>query len=376
MSKVPKDPHILNLRKLTVLGGVYHVNYLHQPPQPQEFASVPNLSITRLYLPKELQHVDFFAEYEPPAATDPNVRKQPEQIEEEMRKQEEALDGLIFIDLTWPQHVIFLELPIVCIWIEEDKCWTKKYVHDLKHNEEKGTLSFMTQCFGIFGLATLRYANLPFQAWDIKPESDGSITFNITTAIIILEFNIKNGLMCISQLQNSPNKALLDQIGKYVKLHVIKKMLKKTGIDIFPEHDAYCYVDGSCEKYWPMEKHLYSNMSLICGVFNFAWSRWNASQGKKTIVIQIREYAPEKTKQRPHSILLVSPVKTCYINCTEVSQVFCNEPVEGLKFSADLYTLMKSTTGIFVRKKIESYSKQNICAVYEFLIATRIISFS
>ncbi|CAG9853528.1 unnamed protein product [Phyllotreta striolata] len=366
----------MNLRKYTILGGVFHVNYLHQPSQPQELASVPNLRITRSFLPNELQHVDFFESYDPPAPTDPNVRKQPEQIEEEMRKQEEALDRLIAIDLTWPQHVIFLELPIVCVWMEKEKHWTKRYVHDLKHNEDKGTMSLKTQVFGIFGLATLRYANLPFQAWDVKPESNGSVTINITTAIIILEFNVKDGLVCISQLQNSPNRALLDQIGKYVKLHRVKKMLKNAGIDIFPEHDGYCYVDGSCEKHWPTEKHLYSNMAILSGVFNFSWSRWNASQGRRNIVVQMREYAPDRSKQKTHLLVLVNPMKAYYIDCTEVSQAFVDKPVEGSKFCADLLNLVRSTTGIFIRKKVESYSKINVYAVYEFLVATRVVSFS
>jgi hypothetical protein len=67
--------------------------------------------------------------------------------------------------------VIFLELPMVCYWDDERRVWSKSEVHDLKHNEEKGQLSFRTRKGGVFALATYRYANLPYQAWELRPEA-------------------------------------------------------------------------------------------------------------------------------------------------------------------------------------------------------------
>ncbi|XP_057651081.1 dynein axonemal intermediate chain 7-like [Diorhabda carinulata] len=367
--------NVVNLRKYVILGGVYHINLLHQPPQPQDYV-ILDLNITRLFVPKQLEHVDFFTSYTPPVPSDPDVRKAPEELEEEMKKNEEALDSLIYISLTWPKHVIFLELPIVCIWDDKEKYWTNKYIHDLKHNEEKGTLSFRSQVFGIFGLASLKYSNLPYQAWEIKPEENGSINISITSAILIFEFKIQDGKICLIWVQNSPNDALKSYIGKYMKLYTLKKVLKETGINIFPEHDAFCYVEGCCEKQWPMEKNLYCNMAALSGCFNFAWSRWNLTLGRRSIVLLMREYSFDKSKQKNYSTLLVTPTNSTIINCTEVSQEFSDEPVESIKFSADLYNLMKTISGIAVRKKVGEFSKLNIYTVSEFLIATRILSFS
>lgn len=72
---------------------------------------------------------------------------------------------------SWPDHVIFLELPMVCFWDVEKSHWSKSEVHDLKHNEEKGQLTFRTRKGGTFALAVYRYANLPYQAWEIRPEA-------------------------------------------------------------------------------------------------------------------------------------------------------------------------------------------------------------
>ncbi|KAJ8935184.1 hypothetical protein NQ314_012940, partial [Rhamnusium bicolor] len=202
----------------------------------------------------------------------------------------------------WPTHVIFIELPIVYHWDEEEKFWSKKDIHDLKHNEEKGTLSFRTGAFGTFGLAALRFTNLPFQAWELKPELDGSVTFQLTAAIVMIEFNVKGGRVCINLVQNCPSKALKPIIGVYLKLY--------------------------------------------------------------------------KLKRKNYSMLLVTPLKTTFVDCTEVSQVFSEDDIEGLKFSADLWNLLKITTSITVRKKIQSASQDVVYALAELLIATRVLSYS
>ncbi|KAL1500843.1 hypothetical protein ABEB36_006270 [Hypothenemus hampei] len=372
--------HVINLRKYVILGGVFHLNLLAQPPQPQDFVTM-EMTITALSLPKQLKVLPFKVVYTPyippePTESSTSIRKLPEELEEELKKQEEELDKLIFINLKWPQHVIFLELPIVCRWDEETQLWSNKEIHDVKHNEDKCMISFRTGVFGIYGLATCKYSNLPFQAYDIKPEADESITVQLTAAILMMEFNIKDGMIAITQLQNSPNMTLQNTVGKYVKLHKLKTMMKEAGIDIFPAFDSFCYIDGCCEKHWPMERHLYFNMAQISNCFNFSWSRWNLQAGRRKIVMQMREYIPEKGKQKNHQMLLVTPLKATFIDCSDVSQVFSEKEMESIKFSADLYHLMKVTSGIFIRNKVSKAPKQNVHILTEFLISIRILSFS
>ncbi|XP_050302897.1 dynein axonemal intermediate chain 7-like [Anthonomus grandis grandis] len=379
--EVPEN--VINLRKFVILGGVYHLNLLAQPPQPQNFITM-DMTITGLYLPKKLEVLPFKVVYTPyvpppdpePSESNTSVRKLPEELEEEQKKMEEELDKLILINIKWPQHVIFLELPIVCRWDDVEKRWSSEEIHDVKHNEDKCMLSFRTGVFGIYALAAYRYSNLPFQAYDIKPEVDESVTVQLTAAILMLEFNVKNGLIAITQLQNSPNMTLQDCVGKYMKLHKLKRMMKEAGIDIFPEFDAFCYVEGSCEKQWAMEQHLYYNMAQISNCFNFAWSRWNLQAGRRQIVLQMRQYLPDKGKQKNHQMLLVTPLKAAFVDCTEVSPAFSDKDVESLKFCADLYHLMKISNGIFVRNKVSKTNKQNVYTLAQFLISIRVLSFS
>lgn len=88
---------------------------------------------------------------------------------------------------------------------------------------------------------------------------------------------------------------------------------------------------GSCEKHWPTEHMCYYNMAQMAICYNFAWSRWNATEGYRSIVMQMRVYNPELQTQKSQSLVLVTPSRAAFINCAEVTPVFCKDPIEGSK---------------------------------------------
>lgn len=75
------------------------------------------------------------------------------------------------------------------------------------------------------------------------------------------------------------------------------------GVDIFPAFDVFCYTEGTCEKLWPMEKHLYRGIAYAASVYNFTWSRWNCISGRRCAVMQFREHQ-EKRKQVDRGLCL------------------------------------------------------------------------
>lgn len=94
-----------------------------------------------------------------------------------------------------------------------------------------------------------------------------------------------------------------------MKLGKLHQILLDTGIEIFPEYDAFCYIEGqTCEKLWPLEKHVYENMGILANVHNFAWSRWNLNAGRRNIIMQLREYKIGSPKQVV--ILIVEAMKS------------------------------------------------------------------
>lgn len=87
---------------------------------------------------------------------------------------------------------------------------------------------------------------------------------------------------------NNPNM-LANVIGSTMKLDDLIKMLRNAACDIFPEDDAFCYTETSCEKNYVMELHIYCCMSCFALSHNFSWSRWNMAAGSRTCVFLMRE---------------------------------------------------------------------------------------
>lgn len=68
----PSPPDILNLRKYSIIGGVYHIDLFYQPPQPQEYVSM-DIKFATFSLPKELKKVPFNVEYKTPTSSNDDL---------------------------------------------------------------------------------------------------------------------------------------------------------------------------------------------------------------------------------------------------------------------------------------------------------------
>lgn len=140
--------------------------------------------------------------------------------------------------------------------------------------------------------------------------------------------------------------------------------------------DASCYITNTSEKHEPMETHLYYNIAMLSNCFKFAWSQWNSSTGRRMIVLKMKEFCPSIDKiTNSYSNLLVTPLNATFVNCTDSAPVFYYIEIENIKFSADLYNLMKVTSGIAIRNKVETNEKDKVFTLAQFLISIRLLSF-
>uniref|UniRef100_A0A2H1VGG2 SFRICE_032209 n=1 Tax=Spodoptera frugiperda TaxID=7108 RepID=A0A2H1VGG2_SPOFR len=124
-------------------------------------------------LPKCLVPVKYQVQYKAPGPPPPGVTRTPEEIEQEIKRTEAQYEKLAMVFIDLPQDVMWNEPPVVCQWHDERKIWTSNYVNDYKFNEDKLTIQFRTGVLWPIGIGTLRYSNLPYQGWDIKPDPDG-----------------------------------------------------------------------------------------------------------------------------------------------------------------------------------------------------------
>ncbi|XP_024936813.1 protein CASC1 isoform X2 [Cephus cinctus] len=357
----------VNLRKYSILGGVFYIDLVYQPPQPKDMRR--EIFLTTLQIPKELKYVPFSKPYKaPPPAKD--SERSPEVIEEEMKALEAAMEALALVTLKLPESVLWFEPPLVAHWISEKKIWSTQDVHDIKYNEEKQIINFRTGRLGVHGLAGFRFINLPFQSWELKPEmgkgNGGGVILSITAAIVQAEFIVREDLVCLHSLIGGTTTALQN----------IK--MREGGCDLFPERDAYSYVKGLPVKHPVAEKHLQTCMGLLCTAFNFSWSRWNATCSPRQIVMQFKELHGCIAKQRSNMMLLVTPLQAMVVNCTEVSQEFSDQPMEGdkAKFYADIYHMALHNVGIKSRILIQSVSFKLATTVSKLLQCTNVISMS
>ncbi|KAM7349932.1 uncharacterized protein ACRADG_008658 isoform 2-T2 [Cochliomyia hominivorax] len=254
--------------------------------------------------------------------------------------------------------------------------WSTRDVHDTKFNEDKLSIQFRTGRLGIFGFALNRYSNMPYQTWEIKPDlkCPGNILFSFTASLVSLDITISSLGFCVNNFQGGSTVAINEMIGKTLSLDAIKQILISSAVDIFPDEDAFCYTEGSCEKNYVMEMHLYACMATLALSHNFSWSRWNLLAGSRTAVLLLRELVDGK-KVPNHSTLLVTPLKTAIIDCTEVSASFNSQGISGMEYYADLYQLAQvhaQPSSLEKQRNMNPVLRDNVATI---LMAIRPISF-
>ncbi|XP_028046208.1 axonemal 84 kDa protein [Monomorium pharaonis] len=369
----------INLRKYKILGGVLHIDLVYQPPQPKDMRK--DIMLTTLQIPKELKFVPFYKPYKAPPPA-PDSERTPEIIEAEIKALEAAMEALALVTLKLPSSIIWFEPPLVAHWISERKIWSTQDVHDIKYNEEKQTITFRTGKLGIHGLATFKFINIPFQSWELKPEigrnARGGIVLNVTAAIVQAEFIVREDLVCLNSLAGGMSTELKKIIGEYMKLHILIEKMRNAGCDLFPERDVFAYVKALPMKHPVTERHLRECMALLCTAYTFSWSRWNASRNSREIVIQFKELHGCVAKERTNLTLLITPLRTMMISCTEVSSEFSSAPLddENSKFYADLYHLALQNAGIKSRILMKNISFNLVNTVAELLGRTNVINVS
>ncbi|XP_026814345.1 axonemal 84 kDa protein-like [Rhopalosiphum maidis] len=368
--KYPEKPNELNPRRYWIIGGAFNVEMWKLPMQPVEFedGSVGVLIVG----PTALQPIDYHEKYEPIQLSMGFSSTSSEDEETDVKKQnQEALKKLALINIKLPENVLWFENPKPAMWNEDKKNWTTEHIYDIRFNEEKQTVSFRAGRMGSFGLAVNRYTNFPFQSWEIRPEggSDGAgVILSVTAATVLIEFAVREDRAAMVQLQNATTVALQEMIGVYHRPDKLIRLLRRGGVNLFPEPDARHYVDGRRPpKHAVAERHAYRCMAVLSGTHQFAASRWNVHAPSDRMVMQMKETQPpavgaadgaETTTPSssstggqagigPYKMIMVTPERAVLLKCTEVSQVFSEEPLDkpsdvaeaGRRYAPDLLAL-------------------------------------
>lgn len=240
-------------------------------------------------------------------------------------------------------------------------------------------MSFRAGRTGSFGLAVNRYTNFPFQSWEVRPAGGGGMVLSVTAATVLVEFAVRGDRAAMVQLQNATTVALQEMIGAYHRPDRLVRLLRRGGVNLFPEPDALHYVDGRRPpKHAVAERHTYRCMAALSGTHQFAASRWNAHAPADRMVFQMKEMPAARPDVAaagedddgeeggvgaggggvvgggagggtsvPYAMVMVTPERAVLLRCTEVSQAFSEDPMNaGAPFAPDLYALAATNADV------------------------------
>ncbi|XP_068622130.1 dynein axonemal intermediate chain 7 homolog [Battus philenor] len=364
----------VNLRKYRICGGILNLDLLTTPPQEKRMQG--GITLTTLQLPKQLQHIKYQVRYRAPSPPPPGVTRTPEEIEAEIKRVEAEYENLALVFIELPQDVMWTEPPVICQWFDPRRFWVNTYINDYKFNEDKLTVQFRTGVLWPIGIATLRYSNLPYQGWDIRPDPESNgVIINVTGVAVTVTWLCVGNTVRLRWIANATTRALKQHFDKPYSVKKMIQLMREAACDFFPDFDGHNHVEGSCPKEWVAEHHNYHAMACLSRGYNFQWSRWNVSAGSRNIVMQMRE-AVDKKREAKFALLHVTPQQTTILNCNELTQNFDLEPMAGLPYFPDLFTLNLSYGSVDARRAAFSMKYKLVETVFSMLTELKLSSYS
>ncbi len=204
---------------------------------------------------------------------------------------------------------------------------------------------------------------------------DNKCLLVLSAAAVQAEFQIGEGVVTLVKFASGNKPAVTDIADRPMLPKALVSALRAQGVDIFPDHDSHCYIEGLPLKDIQTERHLYRCMALTSNALGFAWSRWNLLSGYDKLIMQFREKAPGH-KEGPQQVVLITPQKTSVLECTEASQTFSDAPVEGYEHFYDLYLMAGDKCSPEVKEQLGKAKAVFVNTVFQFLSYAKVLSYA
>uniref|UniRef100_A0A8C5X357 Dynein axonemal intermediate chain 7 n=1 Tax=Malurus cyaneus samueli TaxID=2593467 RepID=A0A8C5X357_9PASS len=197
-------PQVVDLQQLVPVGGVYHIDALQLPPQPQDI--------------KDWRIVEVSEEGDDSVSPCPPSRAAPQ-----------LWHYIVQITLRLPDNVIYFQAPIVARWNPAGRQWRTDGIRNITYEAEEKSISFTMSAFYTVALLQDAHLNLPFQAWELHPTGVDEGLFTLTAVFATMQIQIKE-------------EVLSHITGKWMKPIALRQALKRAGVNIFPAEYTHEYV--------------------------------------------------------------------------------------------------------------------------------------
>ncbi|KAM6090681.1 dynein axonemal intermediate chain 7 isoform 2-T2 [Theristicus caerulescens] len=341
------DENIVNLQQFVPVGGVYHIDVLHLPPQVKQL--------------KDWSMVELL---------DSGLEAYPYPPEEA----EDAMHPPIQITLRLSDNVMYFEDPVIARWDPAGQQWRTDGISNITYKTQEKSITFGMAAFYTIALLQDTHLNMPYQAWQLQPTGMDEALLVVTTVFATIQIQIKGNQCMLSSVVVEEKDVLSHITGKWISPIDLRTVLKKAGVNIFPGEYSHKYV--SVNKKAPLaEVRAYQQMALIASAFAFAWSKWNLEAGQEQVVFKVSEHL-KADSVKDWSLYMFDGQKAQKLKITETSEAFSEELEEDSEFHSTLYHMLKDAASKEAIDKVETASFLFVDGVYQLLLATRVLTYS
>ncbi|XP_037771380.1 dynein axonemal intermediate chain 7 isoform X2 [Chelonia mydas] len=343
--------NVVDLHQFTPVGGVYLIDALKLPPQAKQIKG---------WTMVELLDVGLETYPYPP----------------ESEETEDATYPRIGVTLRLLDSVIFFEEPVVARWDSAGKQWRTDGISDIKYKMKEKQISFEMDAFYTITLIQDAHLNMPYQSWELRPNGTDELLFTVVTAFAEVQMQIKGNQCMLSSITVDGSEKLSHLTGKWTSPIDLTIALKKAGVNIFPSDYSYKYV--CVNKKTPLaEVTTYQQMALVASAFAFSWSKWNLASGQDQVVFKVSEHLKtDAVKDEDWSLYMFNGQRAQRLMISETSEAFSEDLANNTEFHSTLYHLIKDFASEEAIEKVKKASCLFIDAVYQLLIATRVLTYS
>uniref|UniRef100_A0A8V0YUQ8 Dynein axonemal intermediate chain 7 n=1 Tax=Gallus gallus TaxID=9031 RepID=A0A8V0YUQ8_CHICK len=343
------DESTVDLQQFVPVGGVYRIDGLQLPPQVQQINS---------WCVVELLDGGLEAYPYPP------------------QESEDTPHPPIQITLGLPDSVIYWKEPMIARWDPAGKQWRTDGISNITYETQEGNITFEIDAFYTIAFLQDIHLNMPYQAWELRPTSTDEAVFVITAVFAEVQIQIKGNQCMLAAVVVEEKNVLSHLIGKWMCPVTLRRALKKCGLNIFPEEYSYKYVCVN-QKAPITEFRAYRQIALVASAFAFGWSKWNLESGQDQVVFKVSEHLKaDFVKDEDWSLYMFNGQRAQKLKITEASEAFSMELEEDTEFHSTLYHMLKDFASKEAIDKVNTANFLFVDAVYQLLLATRVLMYS
>ncbi|XP_026558803.1 protein CASC1 [Pseudonaja textilis] len=347
------EDYTVDLHQFMTVGGVYYCDLLKLPPQAK---LVKGWTIVEVL--------------------DTGLETYPYTASCEESEDNSAVTVGITIHLS--DSVVYFEEPLIARWDNQEKHWRTDDIGEVIYNMKEKEISFRMNGFFTVTFLQDAHLNMPYQAWELQPVGPDKAIFTILTTFAEVQIHIKdNQCMIYSVATVEDSDLLMGLREKWMTPMSLLIALKKAGMNLFPAEYSTKYVSVN-KKTLLAEVMVYQQMSLVATSFAFGWSKWNLKSGENDLVFKACEHLTDEEQilEEEWELYMFNGQRAQKLAIDEDSNAFSKNIAEGSEFHSTLYHLLKDTGSKEAMDRVRQSNYLFIDAVYQMLLATRVLTYS